>query len=118
MVEGLLDNEKSALTLQKEQLKLDIARFELRSEQLSSMITMKDSQKTALQKQIFYFEIQKKDLVSKIAALNSQVGSETNERSKDKQFYQDELTRQYRNVNFKDSVIDSYHNLLWKEKKE
>ena len=99
---GLIDAEKTKLEIQKEQLKLDISRFEIKSADLTTTINSKDSAKKLLEEQLLEYTLQKRDLINRIASLNNKLGKKgqeieniDKERSKDKKFYQDELLKEY-----------------------
>lgn len=101
---GLIDSEKAKLEIQKEQLKLDITRFEMKKDELSKTIVVKDSLKNRLQIQIENYEKYKKSLLDKIEILNKSLGNSRNEINnlnnknlRDKKFYENKLFTEYQN---------------------
>jgi chromosome segregation ATPase len=99
---GILDSEKSKLEAQKEQLKLEIAQFEIKKQGISKEILSKDSVRVKLQSQINDYSSQKLLLLSDLKVLNSKLNQSTNERNyiesernKDKTFFYLELKKQY-----------------------
>ncbi|QNS42563.1 hypothetical protein H0S70_06275 [Chryseobacterium manosquense] len=101
---GLIDSEKAKLEIQKEQLKLDITRFEMKKDELSKTIVVKDSVKNRLQIQIENYEKYKKSLLDKIEILNNSLGNSRNEINnlnnknlRDKKFYENKLFTEYQN---------------------
>jgi hypothetical protein len=101
---GILDTEKSKLEAQKEQLKLEIVQFEIQKKEISHEILEKDSTRKLLEGQIKLYSSQKFQLLKEVGDLNSKIKTVSNEklyveseRVKDKNFFYDELKRQYNN---------------------
>jgi chromosome segregation ATPase len=99
---GLMDSEKSKLEIQKEQLKLDISRFEMKRDQLEVTILSKDSLKDALEHEIESYNRQKQQLKKKVDSLSTklqasllEITNVSNAHNKDRQFYQNELLKEY-----------------------
>ncbi len=99
---GLIDSEKTKLEIQKEQLKLDISRFEIKSADLTTIITSKDSVKKQLEAQIISYNLQKKNLLNIITLLKNKFDKKAiefqnlnNEKYNDRKFYETELLNAY-----------------------
>jgi hypothetical protein len=99
---GILDSEKTKLEIQKEQLRLDITRFEMKSTELSATITLKDNVRKKLENQIYSLEKQKSDLMDKVSILSKRLGVSglelerlNIERENDKAYYQSKLLSKY-----------------------
>jgi chromosome segregation ATPase len=99
---GLIDFERSKLEIQKEQLRLDITRFEMKSDALKISIEAKDSLRNVLENQIRLLSIQKNNLndstklfISRLNDLNSKLSQTNRDRAKDVKFYQNQLSKEY-----------------------
>ena len=116
---GILDVEKSKLELQKEQLSLDIRKFELKKDSLILIVNLKDSARARIERQLSNYELQKLILIKSIDGLKSKLKSSNTEKqdlvtenSKDKLFYQTELKKQYNNEKNRLNELDKLKSEL------
>ena len=116
---GLIDSEKSKLEIQKEQLKLDISRFEERRDKLADTIKLQSSAKETLSTEIQKYERQKQELTNRINDLNKRLGISYNQitqitdaRNNDRAFYQNKLKEQFLIEKSKLEELDSLTSIL------
>lgn len=116
---GLIDSEKSKLEIQKEQLKLDISRFEERRDKLADTIKLQSSAKETLATEIQKYERQKQELTNRINDLNKRLGISYNQitqitdaRNNDRAFYQNKLKEQFLIEKSKLEELDSLTSIL------